>query len=347
MEKELSDISWNVSERQYREDPALSQSTLGRYEREGFNGLDKLFESFSSPSLVFGSAVDSIITGGMDEFNSRFSVLDIKLSDNGMMIAKALADRYEFTKYDDFNDIPEAYVSAVAKDTGFWKADKWDDKRYKEVLKTGNIREYYDSLLHSDKIVISTDTYNDVIACVDTLKESPATMQFFAPDDPFSNIKRYYQLKFKMKYHGVTYRGMLDLIIVDYDNKIVYPYDLKTTGKKEWDFEKSVLEFGYEKQARTYWRLLRANMNADSYFRDFKLDNFRFIVINRYNLTPLVWEFPLTTSKGTLYDRNGNAYRDPFEIGEELQSYLDLRPKVPNGINVDKPNMINCLKQEI
>ena len=56
--KSLKDISWNVTEAEYRADSALSQSTLTRYEREGFNNLSKLFDKIESPSLTFGSAVD-------------------------------------------------------------------------------------------------------------------------------------------------------------------------------------------------------------------------------------------------------------------------------------------------
>ena len=50
--KSLRDISWQVDEPTYRADPALSYSTLARYEREGFNNLDKLFDSIDTPSLV-------------------------------------------------------------------------------------------------------------------------------------------------------------------------------------------------------------------------------------------------------------------------------------------------------
>ena len=82
----------------------------------------------------------------------------------------------------------------------------------------------------------------------------------------------------------------------------------------------------------------------DPYFKDFKLENFKFIVINRKTLTPLVWEFPLTQSVGTLIDDKGNEYRDPFDIGTELQGYLNFRPTVPNGIDKERVNTITCLK---
>ena len=112
----------------------------------------------------------------------------------------------------------------------------------------------------------------------------------------------------------------------------------------EWDFESNFVKFHYFIQSRLYWRLLRANLDNDEYFKDFKLENFKFIVVNRKSLTPLVWEFPLTKEYGTLIDERGNEYRDPFEIGKELQGYLDCKPPVPNGISIDGVNEIKCLK---
>ena len=46
--KELKDISWQVDESTYRADPALSYSTLAKFEREGFNKLDHLLVIRSS-----------------------------------------------------------------------------------------------------------------------------------------------------------------------------------------------------------------------------------------------------------------------------------------------------------
>ena len=95
--KSLRDISWQVTEPEYRADPALSYSTLSRYEREGFNNLDKLFERIESPSLTFGSAVDTLLTGSEEEFNEQFFVaqLDNPLSDTLIIITKKLFDTWK------------------------------------------------------------------------------------------------------------------------------------------------------------------------------------------------------------------------------------------------------------
>lgn len=93
--KSIKDIAWNVDEETYRSDPALSYSTLARYEREGFNNLDKLFDRIETPSLTFGSAVDSIITGGQEEFDERFMVAEFPPApDSIIKIVKALFKKH-------------------------------------------------------------------------------------------------------------------------------------------------------------------------------------------------------------------------------------------------------------
>ena len=340
--KELKDISLPISEPEYRQRPELSYSTLSTYESLGYNGLEHLFDRKETPSLTFGSAVDVLTTDGMEAFNEHFTIMDINVTEGGMDTCRQLISMN--LPFDTFEEIPEDIVSTAAKVVGFWQADKWDKIRYKKVLETGNVSEYYKSLRNTEKTVIDSITYQDALACVQALKESPATRGYFADDDPFTSIRRYYQLKFAANLDGVGYRGMMDLIVVDYENKIIYPCDLKTMSLNEWDFESNFVKFHYFIQGRLYWRLLRANLDNDEYFKDFKLENFKFIVVNRKSLTPLVWEFPLTKEYGTLIDERGNEYRDPFEIGKELQGYLDCKPPVPNGISIDGVNEIKCLK---
>lgn len=95
-------------------------------------------------------------------------------------------------------------------------------------------------------------------------------------------------------------------------------------------------------QARLYWRIIRDNLDRDPYFKEFDLKDYRFIVVNRNTLTPLVWKFPHTKSKGELcYGRNDNIYlRDPETIGKELQGYLNSDSTIPQDINVDGENDI-------
>lgn len=343
IQKELRDIAWNVTEKEYREDHALSYSTLARYEREGFDNLDHLFDKISTPSLTLGSCVDTLITGSQEEFDNLFYVADIpSIGDKEKVIADSLFAQYG-EQYTSFVDIPYEAVLNAANEQSFQK--NWKEETRVRVL-TERCAIYYAVKANAkDKTIVDLDTYYKVMAMVKALKESPATHGYFADNDEMSPVRRYYQLKFKARLDGVDYRCMADELLVIYDEKKIIPIDLKTSSSKEWDFQHSFCKWDYMIQARLYWLIIKTNLMNDDYFKDFTLEDYRFIVVNRDSLKPLVWEFPLTKTKGTLVDEEGKEYRDPLEIGKELRDYLDLKPPVPNGIDIDGVNTITCLKK--
>lgn len=341
-EKSLKEISWQVPEETYREDPSLSYSTLATYERAGFNGLESLYDRKETVSLTFGSAVDAIITGGQEEFDSRFIVAELPvMSDKATKIIKELfADNHITCRT--FDDISDIKVLEIIEKYEYWNNCKAETKIKK--LKDEGVGEYY-NLLHlcDNKTLISSQMYADVLASVQALKESEATKDYFCPDDPFDDsIEHLYQLKFKATLNGIDYRCMSDLLVVDYTNKVITPVDLKTSSHTEWDFFKSFVQWDYQIQARLYWRIIKDNLNRDSYFKDFKLNDYRFIVVNKTTLTPLVWLFPQTQALGTVVVGNNPPLklRDPEVIGKELSYYLKNRPSVPAGINLVGDNNI-------
>lgn len=332
--KSLKSISWDVPEEIYRIDPALSYSILAKYEREGFNNLDKLFDKLETPSLTFGSAVDSIITGGQEEFKKKFIVAEFSSTpDSIIKIVKSLFSQYG-NSYRSLIMIPD---DAIIKETEHqsYQMNWRPETRARAIKEKG--ADYYNLLFIADgKTILDTQTYQDVCNAVRTLKESKSTQFYFAEDNPFEpDIERFYQLKFKGEFNGVKYRNMADLIIVNHKEKWVRPVDLKTSSHAEWDFYKSFVDWRYDIQARLYWAIIRQNMDKDEYFKDFKLLDYDFIVVNRRILTPLVWTYPFTQTTGTLKFGRDNQIemRSPFVIGEELSFYLTSRPKVPVGIN--------------
>lgn len=334
--KSLKDISWLVSENTYRQDSALSYSTLARYEREGFNGLSKLFDKLDTPFLTFGSAVDSIITGGKEEFEERFLIAEFpSITDNIIKIVKSLFNRFNDT-YRTLNEIPDTDI-IYETITNSYQLNWKPETRAKVIKEKGG--EYYNILfIAKDKTILDTKTVEDVFKAVSALKTSEATKWYFS--DIYDGLERLYQLKFKGTFNNVDYRCMADLLIVNHEHKWVMPIDLKTSSHKEWDFAESFNTWLYNIQSRLYSRIIKQNMENDDYFKDFDLLDYRFIVVNRYNLTPLVWKCDFTKSFGTLiFGKDGQIqYRDPFIIGEELKYYLDNKPIIPKEITIDEPN---------
>ena len=137
---------------------------------------------------------------------------------------------------------------------------------------------------------------------------------------------------------------MLDLVVVDHKNKLIYPCDLKTSGHPEYKFFESFIRWSYYIQAAQYSRILEEVIKQDEYFKDFKIMPYRFIVVNRQTLTPLVWEWNQYCNNETVEIKSakGKTYilRNFREIGKELQNYIDNEAKVPDGIKIIELNSI-------
>ena len=70
MRKSLKELSWNVSEEEYRADSALSYSKLSQFFKNGPKALISN-EKIDTPALRAGSLVDCLLTCP-EEFDDRF-----------------------------------------------------------------------------------------------------------------------------------------------------------------------------------------------------------------------------------------------------------------------------------
>ena len=336
--RSLKDIAWNVTEEEYRADKAYSYSTIAKFDREGFEKLDSLFDKIESPSLLFGSCVDTLLTDGQEAFDERFFVADFpEIQDNVKKIVETLFDLYS-DKYDDLNSIPDKYIIPITESYEYQK--NWKPETRAKVIKEKGAEYYNLKYLAGTKTIITSTLYTDICDCVSMLKTSEATKWYFQDDNPFDDsIERLYQLKFKGEYEGIPLRCMMDLAIIDHKNKIIYPCDLKTSYKSEWNFYKSFIEWKYFHQSNLYAEIMRQNLEKDEYFKDFKIANYRFIVICNRTRQPLVWEWPYTKTEID-FEINSVKFINWRNIVKQLDYYLKNRPQVPEGIKINEPNNI-------
>lgn len=370
--KSLNDIALPISEEEYRKDGTMHYSTITTYERGGFYSIPNLFDRKESPSLLFGSVLDCMITGTDAEFESLYYVADCPdLPDKIASVVKALWGLYK-AEYLSIYDIPDTVIIATLDEVDYGKTWKRETRLGK--IKNNECNEYYTLLTIADtKTLIPSTVYNDAMKCANALHDSPATSQLFAPNNPFDGIERLYQIKFRsyvkkdgdnytvksdnnptinsnlLKQGYVPFTSMMDLVYVDHNKKVILPVDLKTSSHAEAEFDKSFVEWYYSYQARSYIHNLCSALKIDDYFRDFKVLNYHFVVVNKRTCTPLVWEYEDTFNMDTLYYGRNNQIvcRHPFEAGIELNYYL-THPEVtvPLGISIDKPNsLIKKLKE--
>ena len=316
----LQEASLNLTEQDYRQYPCLSYSNLQRYDIDGYDSIEIMFEPISSPSLLFGSLVDCLLTQGEDVFNSTYMVIDIPIPPESI-INIVTQIKSEHTEKQ-FALITDADIISVADIYGYQKNWK-DSTRATKIRELGS--EYYNFIaVNSDKIFISKQDAEDAKKCVEAIKADSIVGNYFK-EDCFTNAEHLYQLQFATidKETGIQFKGMLDLVIVDHTNKKIYPCDLKTT-KSIYTFEDSFYSYRYYLQAAIYTELLK-NVIAEKCpeLLDYTIENYRFIVISRKNFKPAIFQW------NQFLDLT--QYTDKY--GRQLSNWKDLLSKVHWALN--------------
>lgn len=319
MEKSIKELAWNVPEETYRADKAYSYSTLSRFEREGFRKLDHLFDRIETPSLTFGSAVDSLLTDGEDNFNSRFVVCEFPpLPDSLIGIARELHQKFNGT-FGRIEDIPDSEIDMATLNNDYYTNPKYRNYRIKNVRE--KCGEYYSLLtLAGDRTILSQSDYDDVMACVNELRTSPVTREFFTVNPFQTDVEKVFQLKFKGEYKGIPIRCMADLIVVNHNIGTIQMVDLKTT-KDVRTFRESFFKWRYFYQAQMYAEILRQNIEKDSYFRTFEILPYQFVAIDRVLKEPVVFTYRNTFSNVDTYTPDGWVRHWTKEL-DDLDWYL-------------------------
>lgn len=332
----LKSISWDVPEIEYRQYKAFSYSLLAKFAREGFEHLDTLFDRVSTPSLSFGSLVDTLITD-KENFNNLYSIVDMPT------ISDTIKSLCEELYYNNPHIISLSHYSI--EDLGRFLVEKEYypnykiDTKVKKFIEQGSI--YYSMLSKaSGKKLVDSFTYNQAEACCNALHSTPELAWVFKEDDPFDDtIQHFYQLKFKTKLiNDIEYKCMADCLIVNHKDKTITPVDLKTSHTPEYKFYESFLKWRYDIQARLYWRIIQQNLAKSEEFKDYELLDYRFIVVNKDSLAPIVWTFKHTQDRGTLIIDGKTYLEDPETYAWELNTYLNERPKYP--ITIDNPGNV-------
>lgn len=281
MRKSLADISWQVDEPTYRADNALSYSKLSQFFKHGPKALISN-EKIDTPALRSGSLVDCLLTAP-EEFDDRFYVADIdKFSDTIRKIVEWTANSTEVQR-ESLSDFGEMLL--VTLDEFEYQTNWKPETRIKKLIELGS--DYYTVLKYSTgKIVISPQEFSEAQRCCQTLRTHPFTYKIF---DCNEDEEIFYQLKFKSKFFEDSIRCMFDIIKVNHDKKTIEPIDLKTTGHGEEDFEKSFMDFNYWIQSGMYSYILREVTLMDENYINYTILPFKFLVINKNNLSPLIW----------------------------------------------------------
>ena len=333
----FSKLGLNISEKQYRQLPHLSYSILAKYAREGFEGYLHLNDDEESESLTFGSVLDCLITEPK-QFDERFKVVDCKVTGKIKDVLDYVLEKHYEDRSDDISSVTkQEYIEAFAN-CEFYPNLKLETKLLK--FQNDDAKLYYkEKQCARGKQVITTEVFDDATNTANALKYDRYIGRFFADytKDPF--MESIYQLKLQAKIGSYIYKCMIDLLIIDHSKKMIFPIDLKSSSKPEYEFAKSFSYWRYDIQARLYWSILNTVVVHSKDFCDYTIADYTFIVINKKSLNPLVWTFKHTKDQGDIVIGD-KTYESPFSIAGKLKPLIENNATMPLEIKKNKPNVI-------
>lgn len=320
--KDIRNITWCVTEDEYRADKSISYSTLATFQREGYRGLKRILdgEKIDTSSLRYGSLVDCLLTN-KEKFDDIYEVVIYnKPSDLVKSIMDTIWKKRDSLK--PLNKIDRGIILEHGREMGYGASNWRDDTIIDKIIEAG--ASYYDLLILTvdGKELVHYDDVELANKCVSTIKHHQYTNWIFEEN---SYSKLYYQLKFKTKYKDNHIRCMFDILKVDYANNLIIPIDLKTTSKFEDDFIYSIQDWDYDIQATMYSYILRKVIRESEEFKDFKVAPFLFLPINKFSLKPQLFRYMKSSydTQKTFIDYKGKKHKAWYDIYDDVMWHID------------------------
>lgn len=190
------------------------------------------------------------------------------------------------TELADFSDA----VLDVLKDVNLHQSLKTDQQRIDKIY-TQDALSYWDFLkTKGNKVIIDQETYDFCKTGVDLIKTDKNLCSLLGCNvNEFENKEVFNELPLEcgMSSKKFGLKGIIDNLVFDHDNKIIYINDVKTTSKDLKDFPESVEFYSYWMQAAIYSTMvsIRFIHLLDAGYKT----KFHFVVIDRsYNAYPFL-----------------------------------------------------------
>lgn len=210
--------------------------------------------------LDLGSVVDKLSTD-RDHFDDEFYVMTADIPESAMM--KTFAEVYAET-----GDQENAW-----RQSGF----KIGLDRVLGKFQTEGIHYYNALILGKDKKVVDAAMVMKANQIVTELRSNPFTQKYFTPENDYIEIKFQVPIIWKQEITDLrdnqatieeTFKGIIDILITDHKDKIIYVIDIKTGSEGFW---KSFWKFKYYLQGAMYY------YGALQEFKDYEVIPTKFI----------------------------------------------------------------------
>jgi hypothetical protein len=269
--------------------------------------------------LVAGKAIHCLLLED-DKFNEQFIITPSKLptGNNKYVVDQCFAAFSEQVDTDlELDDFEQVILDTLVSIDLHQKL-KTDEQRVEKMLNDLN-KKYFTYLKSRDgRTLISQEMYD---SCKDTVEYVKANdkvvslLQLGESNTQTFKVLNEQFLEMELDNYDFGLKGVLDNVVIDYDNKMLFINDLKTTSKPIQDFADSVEYYRYWMQAVIYNKLAIANYLKGQDLEEWKIYT-TFIVVDKYNLV-----YPFQVSEETLA-----KWEEMFQdILKQVQYHYDNR----------------------
>ena len=313
----------------YRESNRINQSLLKVYDsnpRQFYKQyvLGEKKDDESSYSLKLGDVVDFILLqckGDFDEFDSRlderFHIFE-GVRGGGQLFD--LADKLADITIRDTKDgeISSTFLERFTEALDHCKEvlGKFKGKTVEKVIdlfSNSDEEKYFSDLIkYKDKVLIDFNIVEKSKQIVKRVLEDINVSWIFSGNDMLEDLCHFViEWEYTPMFGDVLYlKQEVDKILIDHENKIVHPFDLKAMWDSE-GFSYSYLKYGYYIQAAFYYMGIQEWMKANG-LKDYTLKDFKFVVVDTSsnNLKTLIYSVSEEDREHSLkgFSINGRPY---------------------------------------
>lgn len=262
--KLFKDYCEDITEQEYRESNRLSYSFLKDLDDIGPRAIVEPKKPITGKGLTLGTVVDRLCENSDYDANDDFTLTDIDLDLSGTTHTDTLLRHIK----DNNLEVNEEYdFTEIFKELGFKRAPKLDDEFWVKA-----------DLINSEKPLLPQREYELAMTMSETLKYHEFTKDIF---DPALDIEVINQAIIFFNWGGSGCRGMLDKVLINHDEKVIYPYDIKTGSSA--NFLDNFWNFKYYLQGSMYTAAIQSIVQTKEEFKDYKVAPFEFIYVSRVN----------------------------------------------------------------
>ena len=286
-------------------------------------------EEKDNQAIKIGKLVETLLFE-RDEFDNRFYMSASANVPTGLMMEFVEA-LYKLTKEstDDFGVVTRSFeeISREAYVESGFKI------KYEQVIGKfiGSDAEiYYNEIrkVRSQNLtVVDSNDVNNAEKIVEELKNNPVTRGIV---NLTSDIRYTVLTQFQIEDYQVCghhFKSMIDLVIVDHEEKTITPYDLKCTWSVENFYEEYYLYRRAYIQACLYWiAITELIQKSDSRWHGYEVNYTRFIVCDSTNYyNPLIYTLDSKDIDDAYYgfEHKGRKYPGVKEIIKDLDWALE------------------------